>query len=339
MTHHSIHDPNHSPKDLIPRRELAPPSPTPAQAGQVQALEVLAGIPEEQVWLLKQRSKHTRETYQDAVIDFIETLRLKDPGDFKKVSPAAVIAWRDNLEKRGKSIRTIKARMSALSSLFKHLVEKGEADANPVREVKAPELRVRRGKTKALSVNQARKLLDAPPPDTLQGLRDRAILAIGLQVGPRRAEIAKLKVRDFHESQEYPALYLRRKRGSEGSVVVHQNVAQRIRAYLEKTGHRVEKDAPLFLPVRKNQVTDKQERHLTPKQVDRIFKRWCKKAGLPTDFSSHTMRATFITTAFNNGASMEDVQHAVGHAHSSTTQLYDRREDNPERAASLFATY
>ena len=29
-------------------------------------------------------------------------------------------------------------------------------------------------------------------------------------------------------------------------MVVHQNVAQRIRAYLEKTGHGVEKEAPLY---------------------------------------------------------------------------------------------
>jgi len=36
--------------------------------------------------------------------------------------------------------------------------------------------------------------LAAPDPETPQGLRVRAILSIGLQVGPRRAEIAALKV-------------------------------------------------------------------------------------------------------------------------------------------------
>ena len=35
----------------------------------------------------------------------------------------------------------------------------------------------------------ARKLLDKPDEKTLEGLRDRAILAVGLQVGLRRAEI------------------------------------------------------------------------------------------------------------------------------------------------------
>ena len=44
------------------------------------------------------------------------------------------------------------------------------------------------------------------------------------------------------------------------------------------------------------------------------------------------MRATCATQALNNGAIIEQVQELFGHAYSSTTQLYDRREDNPERA-------
>jgi integrase/recombinase XerD len=51
------------------------------------------------------------------------------------------------------------------------------------------------------------------------------------------------------------------------------------------------------------------------------------------------MRATFITTALENGAQLEDVQKAAGHRDPSTTKLYDRRGYNPEKAASFFATH
>jgi len=51
------------------------------------------------------------------------------------------------------------------------------------------------------------------------------------------------------------------------------------------------------------------------------------------------MRATFITTALENGAQLEDVQKAAGHRDPSTTKLYDRRGYNPEKAASFFAIY
>jgi integrase/recombinase XerD len=51
------------------------------------------------------------------------------------------------------------------------------------------------------------------------------------------------------------------------------------------------------------------------------------------------MRATFVTMARENGASLEDVQRAAGHADPDTTKLYDRRGYNPEKSASFFANY
>lgn len=59
----------------------------------------------------------------------------------------------------------------------------------------------------------------------------------------------------------------------------------------------------------------------------------------PRAFAAHSMRATFITTALENGASLEDVQRDVGHADATTTKLYDRRGHNPEKSASFFANY
>jgi len=55
--------------------------------------------------------------------------------------------------------------------------------------------------TLAFSKTDARKLLDLPDDKTLEGLRDRVILAVGLQVGLRRAEIASLSVEDLHQNR------------------------------------------------------------------------------------------------------------------------------------------
>ena len=59
----------------------------------------------------------------------------------------------------------------------------GAASRNPVVDVERPAINRDEGSTAAFSKAQARKLLDAPPTDTLAGLRDRAILSVGLQVG------------------------------------------------------------------------------------------------------------------------------------------------------------
>ena len=70
-----------------------------------------------------------------------------------------------------------------------------------------------------------------------------------------------------------------------------------------------------------------------------ILRKYARAIGLDCGYSEHSMRATFITTALDNGASLEDVQWAAGHADPSTTKLYDRRGYNPEKSASFFANY
>ena len=55
--------------------------------------------------------------------------------------------------------------------------------------------------------------------------------------------------------------------------------------------------------------------------------------------TAHSMRATFITRALENGCPFDRVQSDVGHKDPSTTKLYDHRGDNEEEAAAFFATY
>ena len=78
---------------------------------------------------------------------------------------------------------------------------------------------------------------------------------------------------------------------------------------------------------------------LTPDAIDRMVRKYAARVGLGRGYSAHLMRATFITTALENGAQLEDMQKAAGHRDPSTTKLYDRRGYSPERAASFFATY
>jgi integrase/recombinase XerD len=77
--------------------------------------------------------------------------------------------------------------------------------------VERPSINRDEGATLAFSKTQARKVLDAPPENTIAGLRDRAILSVGLQVGLRRAEIAALKVGDLHQNRGYDSLHIARR--------------------------------------------------------------------------------------------------------------------------------
>jgi len=94
----------------------------------------------------------------------------------------------------------------------------------------------REGMTLAFSQTQARAILDKPDPGTLLGVRDRAMLAVGLQVGFRRAEIAGLNVGDFHMNRGFDSLKVVRKGGKKGSLAIHPQAAQRtVTKYLGKS--------------------------------------------------------------------------------------------------------
>ncbi len=320
----------------------SPPAPAPriARHGQLASLEALATIPEEEIWLASQKSARTRRAYRQDVGHFMRALGITTPEQLRQVDHRAVIAWeRIMREKEAAAASTIRRRLAALSSLFKHLVRHGAATRNPVVDVQRPSINREEGSTAAFSKIQARQLLDAPFADTVAGLRDRAILSVGLQVGLRRAEIAALTVGDLHQNRGLDALRVIRKGSRREALAINPQTAARIRAYLDLAGHGGDSGGPLFRPLRGNKKSLDSARCLDPGTIDRLVRKHAAAIGLPRGYSAHSMRATFITTALENGALLEDVQKAAGHRDPSTTKLYDRRGYNPERAASFFATY
>jgi len=316
--------------------------PAPIYTGdrRVSTLDQLAQIPEEEIWLSKQKSARTRRAYRLDVQHFMKTLGITSPEELRQADHKAVIAWeRFMREVEHAESSTIRRRLAALSSLYKHLVRHDHATRNPVSEVERPALNRDERSTLAFAKGQARKLLDLPGEDTIAGLRDRAILSVGLQVGLRRAEIAALTVGDLHQNRGYDSLRVMRKGGRRDALAINPQTAARLRAYLEFAGHGADVDGPLFRPLKHNGKRRDERRGMDPDAIDRLVRKYSAVLGLDRGYSAHSMRATFITTALENGAQLEDVQKAAGHRDPSTTKLYDRRGYNPEKAASFFATY
>ena len=87
---------------------------------------------------------------------------IAQAAEFRSVTRAHVIAWRDDLTRRGLGGSMIRHRLAALSSLFEYLCERNAVTHNPVKGVKRPPVESYEGKTPALGDHQARKLLTAP---------------------------------------------------------------------------------------------------------------------------------------------------------------------------------
>src|SRR5271154_63957 len=227
--------------------------PIDTGSGRVSTLDQLAGIPEEEIWLSKQKSARTRRAYRLDVQHFMRTLGITSPEELRQADHKAVIAWeRFMREVEHAASSTIRRRLAALSSLYKHLVRHDHAPRNPVGEVERPAINRDEGSTLAFAKTQARKLLDLPAEDTVAGLRDRALLSVGLQVGLRRAEIAALTVGDLHQNRGYDSLRVTRKGGRRDALAINPQTAARLRAYLDIAGHGGDSDGPMFRPLSHN---------------------------------------------------------------------------------------
>jgi site-specific recombinase XerD len=169
--------------------------------GALSPVIALADIPEQEIWLAKQKSPRTRRAHKLDVQHFMRTLHITSCEELRREDHRAVIAWeRIMRETEEAEPSTIRRRLAALSRLFKHLKRHNHVENNPVAEVERPAINRREGSTLAFSKADAAKLLNTPAEGTIEGLRDRAILSVGLQVGLRRAEIAALSVEDLHRT-------------------------------------------------------------------------------------------------------------------------------------------
>jgi site-specific recombinase XerD len=97
---------------------------------------------------------------------------IDDPGQFRVVTRAHVLAWRRDLEARALSGATIRRKLAAPASLFPSLCEENAVTHNPVGGVKRPKISNQEGKTPAIGDHHARALWNAPGREDIDGLKN-----------------------------------------------------------------------------------------------------------------------------------------------------------------------
>ncbi len=304
---------------------------------QEGAIELLAQVPQEAVWLKNYVSKETKATYELAVRQFISFFGLRSAEDLKKIDQAHIIAYRDSLIDKGYTPKTIHTKLSTLSSLFDFLCEKQELQRNATTGVQRPQAGTKHVKAPVLTEKQVRKLLNTPNYlNSRYPCRDKAVLYIFFYTGCRISEISRLMTDDFYMDEGYWVLDFIRKGGKRGKVAIHQECQIAINNHLEESEHLKGwggsslKNRPLIGTERQRDVES-----ITRQQIHYIFKKHAGLAGLPKNIRPHSARSTVITWALNNGASLETVQELAGHADISTTRMYDKRRFQHKDSASF----
>ena len=210
---------------------------------------------------------------------------------------------------------------------------------NPADGVKRPNQGLNEGKSPALGDEQAKALLDAPAPETLKGLRDRAILSVLLFQGLRRAELCSLRVGDVESRRGVLHFRVLGKGDKIRYIPAHPHTMQRITEYLEKSGRGSPSANMLF--VRIDNASTVSEKPLTGNAIYKdVVQHYARKLGLePRSVCVHGLRATAATNALDHEADIAKVQDWLGHSSISTTRPYDRRKSKPEDSPRFKVTY
>lgn len=297
----------------------------------------LADVPPEVEWFANLGNKATRRAYENALKDFMNFTGIRNPEEFRIVTRAHIIAWRDDLLSRSLSSMSIRHRLSALSSLFEYLCDKNTVTHNPVKGVKRPAVESYEGKTPAIGDHQARELLDAPDGSSLKGKRDRAILATLLYHALRRDELCRLKVKDFkQERRGVPHIKISGKGGKTRYVPLHPAASGLIHDYLDAAGHSLEDMGALFRSTSNNRVKGSQK-PITPDGVYKLVQKYSEQLGFK--IGAHSLRATAATNALDHQADIAKVQEWLGHANIATTRIYDHRKTRPEDSPTFKVNY
>ena len=265
-----------------------------------------------------------------AVRDFLEWAGKHGGGELNPIAPWHVGKYFEEMA-AGTGTATRNLRLSALRHFFDNLAVRHATALNPAGSVRGEKLRIVEGRTPAIPIAEARKLLASIDGSHVVGLRDRAILAVLIYTASRRSAAAKLRVGDFYNTGPQWMLHFSEKGGKSREIPVRHDLEQIINEYIDAAGLRdVPKDTPLF------QRAMKKQRRLSGKGLNgddiyRMMKRRLKDFDLPLLYSPHSFRVTTITDLLEQNVPREDVQHLAGHADARTTGLYDRRKKKVSR--------
>ena len=284
-------------------------------------------------------SHHSIKAYGRDFIDFVQHMKAQG------VDPLQVTADHVKLYKRalleaGMQRTTVARRLSVLRGTYKQLAAKELVSwetAQAIAAIQAP-TGVEKNTTPSLTQRQAIALLQAIPTDTLQGVRDFALMSVFFMTGCRVSAIVAACVGHLETDGVEHYLKVTEKRHKKRRKIL-LDAARAVRTYLEWAGIAGDLKGPLFRPLTPDGMV-LERRHLDRKTPWRLVKKYCRAAGIePSRLGArgigvHSLRKTAINDAIRNGAQMHEVREFAGHSDIRTTELYFvRRGEDAELAA------
>jgi site-specific recombinase XerD len=244
-------------------------------------------------------------------------------------SPETVAAFLASESKTAKP-STLGRRVAAIRYAHKLAGLETPTDAEGVKATMRGIRRTFGGARKKKAPAVAAKMLGmvATAPDSLAGLRDRALLLLGFAGAFRRSELVALDVADISETETGLLVTIRgsktdQERQGVTIAIARGDIACPVKALREWLDAAGIEAGPLFRPINKSGTVA--ATRLTCRSVANFVKAYAGRAGFDAStFSGHSLRSGFLTSAAGKGASIFKMMDVSRHKSVDTLRGYVR---------------
>ncbi len=259
--------------------------------------------------------------YLTRLIDFGGDIEIDD------ITPELIRKWRLWLNRLGTNTsdelnkNTQNYHLIALRSFLKFCAKR-DIEAMPADKIELA--KSKRKQVTFLNPEELGLLFNQPKIDTINGLRDRAILELLFSSGLRVSELVNLNRSDINLKRK--EFMVRGKGEKDRPIFISETSAWWLSQYLEK---RDDNSVPMFMRYSGSKHVNISGNYyrLTARSVQRLVARYALLAGITKTVTPHTLRHSFATDLLMNGADLRSVQAMLGHSNISTTQIYTHVTD------------
>ncbi|MCU6711632.1 tyrosine-type recombinase/integrase [Paenibacillus sp. J5C_2022] len=277
----------------------------------------------------KSGSSHTYKSYMRAITRFREFIayRMFNAVTWREIEAYKYMLMNTKSPLTGKPLApaSIASRIAPLKSLYKWGNDPniGLFQNNPTTNIKMPIIPLN-SKKHFLTKSEVGKLLQYLRQNSP---RDYLICLTLLLLGLRVSELCGIRWSDFYTDPLESSIWLTVERGKGG-----KSRDIKVPATLWQMYHTL----GLYKP-NLQQPSDRVF-PLSPRQLERIIQSSCVNSGLNKQVTPHWLRHTNATLALLNGASLQQVQETLGHAHINTTQRYLHTVEQLTKSASDYVS-
>lgn len=222
-------------------------------------------------------------------------------------TPDDVRDFQQHLVETGTSICTRNQTMTGVKFLFRVTLRRHDlvAEVFSLKEpAKVPLV---------LSGNEVKRILLMAP-----SLKARVMLSLAYGCGMRAGEVVRLRVGDIDGEQKIIRI-VQSKGRKDRNVMLPADILGLLREWWKERPTSQDEDVPgpqrVIFPGYRG-------RHLSPRQISRLFKQAARAAGITKPVTLHTLRHSFATHLLERGVDIRVIQALLGHTKLTTTARY-----------------